>query len=154
MSTAKYRKILQKQQQRQAKIIEQLIAVKPMLQGTVSRVHTRCGKPNCWCADSDHGHPHLRITWSQDGKMITRKVPSGELSRVLGLTENYRRFRALRRKLAEINIRVKQILDYYETAVNNDVRKGMPFLGSVTKNAGYRPKRLQKPARNRKGAES
>ena len=83
--------------------------------------------------------------------MITRKVPSVELSRIRNLTENYRRFRALRRCLMEINTQIKQILDNYETAMFNAIREGLPFLVPSTKNAAQRPQRLQKPREKGKG---
>ena len=154
MSTAKYRKKLRTLQKRQAKLIDQLLATGPMLRGTVSQVYTRCGKPNCWCADSPEGHPHLRITWSQKGRMITRKVPSDELSRISNLTENYRRFRSLRRRLMEINTQIKQILDNYEMTRFNAIREGLPFLISSRKNAAQRSQRLQNPREEKKGDSS
>lgn len=154
MSTAKYRKKLGDLQKRQEKLIGELLKMRPILRGTVSQVYTRCGKPNCWCAASPEGHPHLRITWSQKGKMITRKVPSAELSRIRDLTENYRRFRSLRRKLSELNIQIKQMLDFYQTALIEDSRTGMSFLGFRTKNAAQQTKRLQKTRKSDKKEKS
>ncbi len=144
MSTTKYRKKLLALQRQQAKLFERLLEVRPILRGTVNRVYTRCGKPNCWCARDPKGHAHVRMTWSQEGKMITRKVPLADLARIRDLTENYRRFRSLRRRLGELHAQVKRMLDCYERSLVDDSRAGMPFLNSGIKNAAHQSKRLQK----------
>ncbi len=86
--------------------------------------------------------------------MITRKVPADELSRISNLTENYRRFRSLRRRLMEINTQIKQILDNYEMTMFNAIREGLPFLISNRKNAAQRSRRLQKTREEKKGNSS
>ena len=151
MSTAKYRKKLKSLQRRQERLFRELLEVRPILKGTVNKIYTRCGKPNCWCADSSRGHAHIRITWNQNSKTITRKIPADKLSRVRKLTDNYRHFRSLRRQLSELNIQIKQILDSYQTALVEDSRAGMPFLG---KNATPPTKHLQKTLKSDKQGKS
>ena len=128
MSTEKYKKKLRKLQRRQEKVLGELLEVRPILKGTVNKIYTRCGKPNCWCANGPGGHAHIRISWNQNSKTVTRKIPADKLSRVRNLTDNYRHFRSLRRQLSELNKQIKKALDSYQTALVEDSRAGMPFL--------------------------
>ena len=137
-------------QRRQEKLFRELLEMRPILKGTVNKIYTRCGKPNCWCADSSKGHAHIRITWNQNIKTVTRKIPADKLSRVRNLTDNYRHFRSLRRQLSELNIQIKQMLDCYQTALIEDSRARLPFLGFSTKNAAQPAKGLQKTRKSEK----
>lgn len=144
MSTEKYRKKLRERQRKQEKVLGELLEVRPILKGTVNKIYTRCGKPNCWCTNGPGGHAHIRISWNQNSKTVTRKIPADKLSRVRNLTDNYRHFRSLRRQLSELNKQIKQALDCYQTALVEDSRAGMPFLGFNTKNAAQLSNHLQK----------
>ena len=154
MSTKNYKKKLRELQSRQDKLIRELLEVRPILKGTVNKIYTRCGKPNCWCADGSGGHAHIRISWNQNSKTVTRKIPAEELSRVRNLTENYRHFRSLRRQLSELNKQIKKALDCYQTALVEESRSGMLFLGFNTKNADQSSKRLQKTQKSDKQDKS
>lgn len=144
MATEKYRKKLRALQRQQDKVLGELLEVRPLLKGTVNKIYTRCGKPNCWCAAGPGGHAHIRISWNQNSKTVTRKIPADKLSRVRNLTDNYRHFRSLRRQLSELNKQIKQALDCYQTALIEDSRAGMPFLGFNTKNAAHSPNHLHR----------
>ena len=99
-----------------------------ILRGSFHRVYTRCGKPNCWCAKARKGHPHARLTWSEEGTNVTRKVPAGESKRVIKLTENYRQFREQRGQLTALELKIQDRLDQYEKALIEEVRKPLSFL--------------------------
>src|SRR5450756_1389528 len=101
MSTLDLEKTCRKLIDEQQTLLDQLLDSSPILRGSFSRIHTRCGKPNCWCAQAGKGHVHARITWSQDGQMVTRKVPEEFLDRVQQLTASYRQFRQSQRRLVE-----------------------------------------------------
>jgi Family of unknown function (DUF6788) len=154
MSTKNYKKKLRELQRRQDKVIRELLEVRPILKGTVNKIYTRCGKPNCWCADGSGGHAHIRISWNQNSKTVTRKIPAEELSRVRNLTENYRHFRSLRRQLSDLNKQIKEELNCYQTALVEESRSGMLFLAFNTKNADQSSKRLQKTQKSDKQDKS
>ena len=154
MTTKKYRKNIRKLRKRQEEVLGELLELRPILKGTVNKIYTRCGKPNCWCANGSGGHAHIRISWNQNSKTVTRKIPAEELSRVRNLTENYRHFRSLRRQLSELNKQIKNELNCYQTALVEDSRSGLPFLGFNTKNADQSPKRLQKTQKSDKQDKS
>lgn len=111
--------------ERQEQMLERLLKTPPMLRGTFSRVQTRCGKPNCWCAHSPQGHSHARITWSKDGKLRTRKVPPDQIDQICELTGNYRQFRSLRRKIAALQTEMRSLLDDLEREQVEEVRKSL-----------------------------
>jgi hypothetical protein len=111
MSRPQRRKKLLRLLEQQRALIEQIAASPSMLRGSFTRVHTRCGKPSCWCAQSARGHPHTRITWSERGRMLTRKVPPNQVQKVLEWTANYRRYRSLRRELRALQARIRDAAD-------------------------------------------
>lgn len=110
---------------RQEQLVEQLLKTPPMVRGTFSRVQTRCGRPNCWCARSHKGHSHTRITWSKEGKLRTRKVPPDEIDQIRKLTENYRQFRSLRRKITVLQTQMRPLLDELEREQVEEARKSL-----------------------------
>lgn len=123
MSRSQIRKKIQSLLKHQEQMLERLLKNPPMLRGTFSQVQTRCGKPNCWCAHSSQGHPHTRITWSQDGKLRTRKVPPDQIEQINQLTRNYRQFRSLRRKIAALQTEMRTLLDDLEREQVEEARK-------------------------------
>jgi hypothetical protein len=126
MSSAKEKILILAGDHRQR--LEKLLQVGPLLRGSFGRVFTRCGKPNCWCAQSKKGHPHTRMTWSQEGQMVTRRVPAPAAEKVLELTRNYRQFRFDRRTLLTLEAQIQRLLDRYEEALTNQVRRSFAFL--------------------------
>jgi hypothetical protein len=117
----KIKRLLKHQEQ----MLERLLKSPPMLRGTFSRVQTRCGKPNCWCARSAQGHSHTRITWSKDGKLRTRKVPPDQKDHVCELTSNYRQFRSLRREITAIQNEMSSLLEDLEREKIKEARQSI-----------------------------
>ena len=94
-----------------------------MVRGSFSRVSTRCGKSTCWCAESEKGHMHNRITWSHQGRMRTRKVPQEQVDRVKGLTETYRAYKKRRRELATLYQQIIETIIQLESAAEQSTRQ-------------------------------
>ena len=128
MSTLRIEKKLKKLVARQNELLAELLRPPPMLRGSFSRVSTRCGKMTCWCAESSKGHLHNRITWSEQGKMITRKVPEGEIDRVKELTGSHRQYRKYRRELAQVQKELIEMIARLESTVNKKTRKPLSYL--------------------------
>ena len=125
MSRPQIRKKLKRLLRRQEHLVERLLKSPPMVRGTFSRVQTRCGKPNCWCAHSPKGHSHTRITWSKEGKIRTRKVPPDQIDQIRELTENYRQFRSLRRTIAVLQTKMRLLFNDLETERVDQARKSL-----------------------------
>src|SRR4029079_5447603 len=85
------KKLLKLLSERQC-MLRQMLRSQPMLRGSFHRVYTRCGKINSWCAKAKKGHPHARLTWSEEGAMKTRKVRASEQKTVIKLTATYKKF--------------------------------------------------------------
>lgn len=124
-------------------LLGDLLRGRPHLRGSFHQVYTRCGKANCWCAKADQGHPHVRLTWSEAGNFVTRKVPAAQNDQVAQLTDNYRQFREQRRRLTELASKIEQCLDQYEKALTEEVRKPLAFLRSSAQLSAQRTRRLQ-----------
>ena len=128
MSTPRLQKKLIRLVNQERDLIECIAQSPPMLRGSFSRVHTRCGKATCWCAASVQGHPHTRITWSEEGKMITRKVSPDEVEKVIEWTANYRTYRALRRRLRTLQGHIADTLDQLERSITERTHKPLAYL--------------------------
>ena len=133
MSTFRLEKTLKTLKRRHDQLLEELLNAPPMLRGSFSRVSTRCGKLTCWCAESAKGHKHNRMTWSEQGKMTTRKVPEEQVDRVKELTRNYRRFRKCRRELAHVHKQLIETIAKLESVVNEQTRKPLSYLALTPK---------------------
>jgi hypothetical protein len=150
MSTAKDQQPIRKQSRRLDALLRQLLRVPAGVRGTLSRIYTRCGKPTCWCARQPQGHPHTRLTWSQNGTLRTCKVPADRLAEVIRLTRNHRRFRTLRRQLRAAQTDLAGLLDVYEQAITDDTRSALAFPPPPAQTVTTTPKRRRKEAPSRK----
>jgi hypothetical protein len=109
-------------------VIEQILNSPAMVRGSFTCVSTRCGKPNCWCASSSKGHSHTRLTWSEQGELMTRKVPAEAVEQVRILTANYRSYRGLRRDLTRLHQQLQKAVAQAETVLTQKTRKPLKFL--------------------------
>jgi hypothetical protein len=131
-------------------LLRELLRGRPHLRGSFHQVHTRCGKANCWCARADKGHPHVRLTWSEAGNFITRKVPAAEKDQVAELTDNHRQFREQRRRLTALASQIEECLGQYEKALTEEVRRPLAFLTSSAQLSAQHRRRLQVRGSGRK----
>ena len=111
-----------------SRLLRQILRREQMLRGSFHQVYTRCGKTNCWCAKAKKGHPHTRLTWTEEGVMMTRKVGTAERKAVLKLTEAYKRFGEQRRELIALHQQIQDRLDDYEKAIVRQSRKPLGLL--------------------------
>ena len=148
MSSKKYRKKLLRAEEQRRLIVSKLLDVDMMLRGSYALIYTKCGKDNCRCKDKA-GHPHSRITWSEQGQGVTRKVPREYIDWIQEATNNYRQFRSLRKNLVSLEAETKRLLDAHEKELIERTRSGKSFLEIDTQNRkGKTP--LVPKKRNRK----
>jgi hypothetical protein len=110
------------------RLLRQILRHQRILRGSFHQVYTRCGKSNCWCAKAKKGHPHARLTWSEEGTMMTRKVGASEQKAIIQLTDAYKRFSEQRRHLTVLEHQIQDRLDSYEKALINETRKPLGLL--------------------------
>ena len=134
------------------RLVRQILRHEQMLRGSFHQVYTRCGKENCWCAKAKKGHPHTRLTWTEEGLMVTRKVGASEQETVIKLTEAYKRFGDQRRELTALHQRIQDRLDDYEKAVVRQSRKPLGLLaGKASLSAkGQSPLQRRRPRQNQR----
>lgn len=59
---------------RKFQITERYRIPEDLLPGSLSKTHSRCGKPGCHCSDGD-GHPVWTLTYMLNGKKRVEKIP-------------------------------------------------------------------------------
>jgi len=100
-----------------AQLVETLVEMNPMVRGSFSTVHRRCGKPTCWCAGPGQmGHESTRITWTENGTSRTRTLREEDRDRLRKETETYRRYRLGRRQIRAEESLLEELLDAHERA--------------------------------------
>jgi len=133
MSNPNLKQQIRRLSQRATQHLEQLLQIQSLLRGSFHRVYTRCGKPNCWCARRARGHPHARLSWSENGRMTTRKVPAQATQRILELNHHYRQFGALRRQRLVLQEQIEALLDQHEQRLMTQADKPLRSVGFVVK---------------------
>jgi hypothetical protein len=109
-------------------LLRLMLRTQPLLRGSFHQVYTRCGKSNCWCAKAKKGHPHARLTWSEEGAMMTRKVGASEQKTVIKLTARYKRFGEHRQQLTALDQQIQDRLSDFEKALIGETRKALGLL--------------------------
>jgi len=127
MSTRQLKKKLQRLRDRQSTLIDQILTAPPMLRGSFTEVFTRCGKPTCWCAKSLKGHAHTRLTWSEQGKMKTRRVLPDNDEQIRELTANHREYRRCQRELDGLHQQIHEVVSQLRMAATEQKRKRLGF---------------------------
>ena len=77
-------------------------------QGSLSSQYRKCGKKGCHCArPGDPGHgPSWILVRSVAGKPQSRSIPAAAVEETQAQVDEYQRFRALTRELAEVSSRI------------------------------------------------
>jgi len=65
-----------------------------LLPGSLSLTHRRCGKPTCWCASADRGHPVWSLTFMVNGKKRVERIPNEWVEELRSLVEAGREFKS------------------------------------------------------------
>ena len=97
---------LDRLESRRAQLLQELITIGDMRQGTISENYRKCGKPRCRCADPDHpGHgPYYAFTRKVAGRTKTTNLrPGPQLDKLRSEVAEYQRFRGLCRDLVKLN---------------------------------------------------
>ena len=109
-------------------VFSEMLSMKKMVWGSFCLIYVKCGKKYCQCAAGEKLHPHRRMSWRENGKGISRAVPKEEYEWIEQMTDNYKKFRELRRQLNEIDEQMKSLLDVYEEEIVKKTRKGKLYL--------------------------
>ena len=100
------------------RLVQQILAPRQLLKGSIYELKTRCGKPCCHCATPGGPlHASTVLSWSQDGASQLRSVPAADRTRLQVLAQDYRRFRQCRAALVRLHRQVLLAVDRLEKAL-------------------------------------
>ncbi|MGA2262773.1 MAG: DUF6788 family protein [Acidobacteriota bacterium] len=88
--------------QRKYELIRQFQIPDELLPGSLSIRHSRCGKPNCHCAEGE-GHPLWSLTFMVDGKKHVQHIPKHLVEEVRRRVEAGRKYQDAVRKVLAAN---------------------------------------------------
>ncbi len=148
MSRSIYKKVLEFEKKRQ-ELVAELFSIKEMVQGSFCLIHVRCGKKHCRCNQGEL-HPHYRMSMRRNGKQISRAVPKEEREWIAKVTENYQRYRKIRRAIVEIEDAIKNLLDEHEEKLVQTSSKGRSYLDFETNGFGTELEKVPENAQENK----
>ena len=126
MSRSIFKKIQEKEKKR-LKLIPQLFELKKMVRGSFCEIYVKCGKKNCKCQKGEK-HSHKRMSICENGQSYSRAVPKEEYSWIEEMTDNYRKFREMRRMIIKLEKEIKELINEYEDSVVKKTQKGKTYL--------------------------
>ena len=103
--------------------VKGLADTRVMLRATFGITYRRCGKPNCWCARKEKGHPYARVTWSENGRSRTKSVNKENIDWVKKAAQNYRKFRKSRHDITELNKKFRVLVGQFEDEITGKTKK-------------------------------
>jgi hypothetical protein len=110
---------IQKIEEQRTRLLTDLQQIEYMIRGTYVETHRKCGKPNCWCAEQDVGHPSYQISWTQDAKSRSKAIPKEDIAWIKEMTGNYRKWRTARANIRKLETELRVLIDKIE----NDILK-------------------------------
>jgi hypothetical protein len=96
------------------KLIAKLMEEGHMLRGSFGINYRRCGKPTCWCANAEKGHPFNRITWMRNARSFSKVIPEHDVPWIKEVTQKYRDFKSIRKQIRELDEKLILLLDELE----------------------------------------
>ncbi|MBW1894588.1 MAG: hypothetical protein JRI91_12960 [Deltaproteobacteria bacterium] len=110
------------------KLTDKLLLFDQLARGSVATIKTKCGVKVCRRCLSGKMHPHTRISWTENGKGYTRKIPEDEIEWFKSTSQKYREFKVIRRDLKKLELKKKKMVDSLENLLLIETRKLKPFL--------------------------
>lgn len=107
-------------------LIQEVISLKGILPGSVSKVYNVCGKKDCRCKDKKtpqrHG-PYNLLSYTIAKKSSTKFIKDNDLSSVLAMQKNFRRLKEIIQELS---------LAYMDLVKKDGVDKAQDFASALS----------------------
>ena len=100
---------LRRIERRRATLLESLLVSAPLIRGSVTHTHQRCGTPGCRCAKKP-SHPVWRLATSREGLKRCQLIRQADVPQVRELVACYRDYREGLRKLEAMHKQEKALL--------------------------------------------
>ena len=110
-------------ERQRSELLQAILLIYPMIPGSYNEVNRKCGKPNCWCNSSTHGHPSKRITWKECGVSYAKVIGDNDVEWVVEATGNYRKFRSMIVSLEQLEVRLHELLQVHAAEIIAKTRK-------------------------------
>ncbi len=92
-----------------AEKMKQLTTFKKMVKGTVNKVYTKCGNPNCKCAKGEK-HQAFQLTYKAENNLTkTVYLNKNKVKLTLIRIENYKLARKIFNEIIELNVKLLKI---------------------------------------------
>jgi len=92
---------------RRRALFDKLEGLTEMVNGTVTQIYRRCGKPGCKCAQGEKHGPAQALLFKEDGRSQMVYLPRGSLSECRRRRTQYDRFKDVTQRILSVN---RQIL--------------------------------------------
>jgi len=90
-------------------LLEVLFSKEKLILGSYKETRMRCGSPGCHC-HKDGGHPTMRISHWEDGKLRGKVVRLDDRKWVAEASANYRAHKQALREISELDSHIKGVL--------------------------------------------
>lgn len=100
---------LRRLERRRTALLDRLLVATPLIRGSVTHTHQRCGTPGCHCATKP-SHPVWRLATSREGHKRCQLIRQSDVDEVRELVTCYRDFRGGLRELEAMHKEEKALL--------------------------------------------
>lgn len=94
---------------RREKLLQMFFSQETLIRGSYIETRIRCSSPGCHCHDND-GHPTVRISRWDHGKIISRVVRIPDRDWVANAAANYKAHKQAIRDISSLNTQEKGLL--------------------------------------------
>lgn len=104
-----------------------------LIKGMLYEMKRVCGKPNCKCAKSSYRHASYYLSKSEKGKPKMFYVKGADLSKLIKLTGEYKKFRQSRQRVVEIYKEIISLINRIEKIKTIPYRGGKRHVKETNK---------------------
>jgi len=96
------------------KLLEQILSCEDMLQGSIVKINSRCGKKGCKCERGEYHGISYYLSYREDGRTQMVYIPKHLVTEVNQRIADFKRYWDLGVKLAKVNL--QQLQEKQKTA--------------------------------------
>jgi len=84
-------------------VVEKIRSLDNAIRGSIYEMKTKCGKPNCYCANTARRHVSLMLSFRYHGKTRLVPIKREQIPAIKARINDYRQLKAAIDELARIN---------------------------------------------------
>jgi hypothetical protein len=94
-----------RQNAKKSKLLEKILTCKDMLQGSIVRINSRCGKKGCKCETGQYHGVSYYLSYRDSGRTQMVYIPKHLVAEVQKRTEDFKRYWQLGVELSKVNLK-------------------------------------------------